>query len=327
MRFKKDKSLKLSRYKSNHRGARDNQAERKVGSIMKKLLKRVSALAMAATLLMSFTACGSSASGSSGSIAAVKEGANGVKTVTVAILDGMAPYTYQDEKGAFQGYDYEYLKAVDELIPEYEFEYVSASADAAPAAIQAGTYALSCSAHFVTPAREENYLLTIPQSYYPVNLISRTADSYKKFEDLNGKTLVPNPPNDGLSVVLKKMAAQYPDVKYIQEEVSEYIPYADGCKDVVQGKYDCWFGGKSMFDDIMKTEPMELYCSDPVYCAECVAVINKSLTDLRDKMNEATVKLYEDGTLGELSTKWLGEDTFKVAQTTGSLYDYAGYGK
>lgn len=296
---------------------------------MRNVMRRVAAVAMVLVFALSITACGksSSQSTSGGNIAAVKDGENGVKIVTVAILDGMAPYTYQDANGNFQGYDYEYLKAVDDLIPEYQFEYVAVSPDAAPAAIQAGTYALSCSAHFVTPAREENYILTIPQSYYPVNLISRTADSFKTFEDLNGKVLVPNPPNDGLSVVLKKLAAEKPNVKYIQEEVSEYIPYADGCKDVVNGKYDCWFGGESMFKDIIASEPMDLYCSDPIYCAECVAVINKNLTDLRDKMNEATVKLYKNGKLSELSKKYLNDDCFEIAKKTGSLYNYDSYGK
>ncbi|MBR1865713.1 MAG: transporter substrate-binding domain-containing protein [Lachnospiraceae bacterium] len=124
---------------------------------------------------------------SSGSIAGVKDNGDGTYTVTVAVLDGMAPYTYTDENGEFQGYDYKYMLALDEKLDDYTFEYVAASPDAAPAAIQAGTYAMSVSAHFVTPARAENYLLSIPQSYYPINLVSRKEDSFTKFEDLDGK--------------------------------------------------------------------------------------------------------------------------------------------
>lgn len=265
---------------------------------------------------------------SSKSIAGLKDNGDGTYTVTVAVLDAMAPYTYTDEKGQFQGYDYEYMKALDEKLEDYKFEYVAASADAAPAAIQAGTYAMSVSAHFVTPARAENYLLSIPESYYPINLISRKEDSFTKFEDLDGKSLVPNPPNDGLSVALSDMAKQYPDVKYKQDPTSEYIPYLDGVQAVIKGQYDCWFGGESMYKDLLNSKP-ELkdttFCSDPITAAACVCVINKSLTDFREAVNEATVELYKDGTLKKLSEEYLGADYFETAKDTDSLFDYDGY--
>lgn len=269
-----------------------------------------------------------SSSGGNGSIAGMVDNGDGTYTVTVAVLDGMAPYTYTDENGEMQGYDYEYMKALDEALDDYEFKYVSVSPDAAPAAIQAGTYAMSVSAHFLTPARAENYLLSIPESYYPVNLISRTEDSFTEFEQLDGKALVPNPPNDGLSIVLSQMAEEYPDVAYTQDPTSEYIPYLDGVEDVIKGKYDCWFGGESMYKDLVAANP-ELadttFCSDPITTAACVCVINKSLTDFREAVNEATVSFYQDGTLQKLSEEYLGNDYFKVAEDTGSLFDYDGY--
>lgn len=267
---------------------------------------------------------------SSGDIAAVKDKGDGTYEVTVAVLDGMAPYTYTDESGKMQGYDYEWMQAVDAKLDKYSFKYVSVSADAAPAAIQAGTYAFSASAHFVTPAREQNYILSVPESYFPINLVSKKADSFTKFSDLNGKTLVPNPPNDGLSVVLNNMAKENADVKYTQDPTSEYIPYLDGLQDVVKGKYDCWFGGETMYNDLVKSNP-ELadttFCSKPITTASCVAVINKNLTDLRDAINQATCELYKDGTLQKLSTKWLGADYFKTAEDTKSMFDYSGYSK
>lgn len=252
-----------------------------------------------------------------------KEGtADNPQTVEIAILTGMAPYTYVDDDGKFQGYDYEFLTMVDDMLDEYNFHYNAVEPDAGAAAVQAGTYALSCSAHFVTPAREKNFILSYPECYYPVNLISRKEDSFTKFEDLDGKSLVPNPPNDGLYVVLHDMAKDYPDVKFTQEEVSNYIPYADGCKGVVNGQWDCWFGGDTMFYDIMEEEPMDLYCSDPIYCAPCVVVLNKEYTDLRDKINDCIVKLYKEGKLSELSKKWLGDkDVWSIAKETDALDD------
>ena len=250
------------------------------------------------------------------------EGKGDVEVLEIAILNGMAPYTYTDAEGKFQGYDYEFLTLVDEMLEDYEFHYNAVDPDAAAAAIQAGTYVLSSSAHFVTPARQENFILSIPNSYYPVNLISRTEDSFTKFEDLNGQVLVPNPPNDGLYVALYDMAKDYPDVKFTQEEVSNYIPYADGCRGIVNGQWDVWFGGDTMFYDIMAQESMDLFCSEPIGCAACVVVINKDYTDLRDKINESIKTLYKEGKMQELSKKWLsGVDVWQIAEDTGAIDD------
>ena len=83
-----------------------------------------------------------------------------------------------------------------------------------------------------------------------------------------------------------------------------------------------------MYKDLVAEDPsleQTTFCSEPITTCACVAVINKNLTDLRDAINKATCELYENGTLAELSQKWLGDDYFKVAEDTGTLFDYAGY--
>lgn len=283
---------------------------------MKKSISKMGALLLAATLAIG------SLGGCKSTTASVAT-ASHPQTVQIAILTGMAPYTYVDNSGQMQGYDYEFLKMCDDLLPEYQFHYNAVDPNAAAAAVKAGTYALSASAHFVTPARQKNYLLTKPECYFPVNLISRKTDHFTKFADLNGKRLVPDPPNDGLYVVLHNLEAKYPNVKPVEQEVSDYVPYDQSCKDVSNGTYDCWFGGDTMFDDVMKKDPMDnLYCSDPIACAPCVVVINKKYTDLRDKLNQCISKLYSNGSLSNLSQKWLGKDVFSIAKETGSLEKY-----
>lgn len=76
-----------------------------------------------------------------------------------------------------------------------------------------------------------------------------------------------------------------------------------------------------MFYDIIKKEPMDLFCSKPIYTAPCVMVMNKNYTDLRNQINECLVKLYKEGKLSDLSKKWLNKDVWDIAKQTGALDD------
>ena len=48
---------------------------------------------------------------------------DGVTKIIVGTGNAYEPYCYLDENGNLAGYEYEVLKAVDELLPQYEFEY------------------------------------------------------------------------------------------------------------------------------------------------------------------------------------------------------------
>lgn len=242
------------------------------------------------------------------------------KVLQIAILTNMAPYTYVDKNGKFQGYDYEFLKKVDQMLPQYKFQYHAVSPDSAAAAVKAGTYALSCSAHFITPARQKQYILSYPEDYFPINLVSRKSDSFTKFTDLKNQRIVPDPPNDGLYVVLHELLSKHPGMKIKEQQVSDYVPYDESIKGVSTGRWDVWFGGKSIYDSVIKQDPMKnLYISKPIYSAACVAVINKNQTDLKNQMNKVILKLYKSGYFAKLSQKWLGEDVWKIAKDTHSL--------
>ena len=45
--------------------------------------------------------------------------------------------------------------------------------------------------------------------------------------------------------------------------------------------------------------------------------MNKERTDLQAAVNEALIALTENGTMGELSQKWVGEDNFATAEALG----------
>ena len=72
---------------------------------------------LAATLLLAgsvlLAGCGSSG----------QSGDAGAKKIIIGTGHAYEPYCYLDQEGHLTGYEYEVLKAVDELLPQYAFEY------------------------------------------------------------------------------------------------------------------------------------------------------------------------------------------------------------
>ena len=52
-----------------------------------------------------------------------------VKTIHVAHTQTYVPYDFVNEKGESDGFEVQVLKAVDELLPQYQFEFVPTTDD------------------------------------------------------------------------------------------------------------------------------------------------------------------------------------------------------
>ena len=51
-----------------------------------------------------------------------------VRTITVAYSQGNAPCSYVDDNGELVGYEIDVLKLVDDMLPQYEFEFTGTNA-------------------------------------------------------------------------------------------------------------------------------------------------------------------------------------------------------
>lgn len=135
-------------------------------------------LAITSTVALALAGCGGKDS---------KEG--GVKTIIVGTGNAYEPYCYLDKEGKLAGYEYEVLKAVDELLPQYEFKFQTSTFSNVLVALEAGKIDLAAHQYETNPERERKYLFG-KESYttyvtYPVVLIGR--DDIKTLEDLQGK--------------------------------------------------------------------------------------------------------------------------------------------
>jgi len=239
------------------------------------------------------------------------------KTVSVAVETGSKPLSFEDENGELTGYEVEVIKALDEIVAEYDFQIESVDADAAQVGLEAGKYAFIGGGAYKTAEREEKYL--IPDEFNGVSLVyiyvKEGNDSIKTLADLVGKKVVPSSPNGGIFNLLTSYNEEHPDAQ-ITIETADGVALADRFKSVDSGEYDALVLPNNLgFNEIkeelgIKVVPVET----PVAVNPTYFLLSKDQTDLKEKIDAGLKTLRENGTLSELSTKWYGEDTIKFYQ-------------
>ncbi|MBP1736297.1 MAG: amino acid transporter substrate-binding protein [Oscillospiraceae bacterium] len=278
--------------------------------------ERLISLSMAVLLGLGLVGCGdqsaSSSDTSTGGTAASSDSGSEVTTIICALDANVAPYTYLDEDGNITGYDYETLKLIDELLPDYTFEYQMVDYDAAAIGLEAGQYDLEAGSKYKTSARAEKFLICDSNYYAAVTLAVAADSGINSIEDMKGKTLVPVPEADGLRQVYLDYMEANPDADITQETGSSLISISDGLSYVASGRYDGMIDPPDMFNDVL-SQDADLAAKikvieDPFTVVGGHFLLNKSRTDLEEQINTALQQIKEDGTLGALSEKWFGED-------------------
>ncbi|WP_294407649.1 transporter substrate-binding domain-containing protein [uncultured Ruminococcus sp.] len=260
------------------------------------------------------TACGNS-DGSS-STKTTSDGTE-VRTIQVALCSGQPPYTYADENGDYTGYDTETLKLVDELLPQYEFEYSMVDQDTGLVGTQNGKYQMTSCSYLRTDARAETYLLSDPICYYLCNLIVPENSDINGVEDLDGKTLSPFTKTDGLYAIYQDLCAKYPDIDIKLADTSSYVDISDRLIGTNEGRWDATIIGGSSYYALEDELGFKMKVLDYVAGRDSVYLINKDEKQLQEDINGAIAQLREEGKLSELSEQWLGEDVFAAAEKLG----------
>lgn len=94
---------------------------------------------------------------SSGEASTSSEGGD-VRKVKVAYDMASKPISWLDDNGNATGYDVEIMKLVDELLPEYEFEYVGTTSDDLLIGVEQGKFQVGVKNAFWTEERTEKFI-------------------------------------------------------------------------------------------------------------------------------------------------------------------------
>lgn len=279
--------------------------------------KRIAALTLALSSLALMTACGSS---NQNSVEAASN--DGAKKIVFAYRNtGTWPIYGEDENGNPTGYDIEMLKEVDNLLPDYEFEYIGTSYDDAYIGMEAGNYDAALTNAFWTEERAQKYLISDQNIGASVLVLIKTKenDNIKSLKDLHdaGLELAPILAGNGMYYVVKQYNDDNPDAQIEIKTTDDSTYVAGSVEEVVAGKYDAAIFTKPQFEASVVSEDGDLHSylesisSSEFTLAKTYPMFDKRVgEDFLKQYNDALVKIIDSGRASELSNEFFGYDIF-----------------
>ncbi len=284
---------------------------------MKKI---TSTAALLAAVILTTTACGNSGTASS----AQEPETNEPTVIRFGARQDYNGISYIDDSGNLTGYDIEVMKAIDEKLENYVFEYDAVGQEALLTGLEAKQYVGAIGGFFWSQKRADAYLY--PQNNIGASLAClqvRQEDIGKlvTLEDLydRGGKLVPISPINGTYGVVVEYNKANPD-KQIEldtiewnsvgtEQVSQWIH--DGVYDANVSLVNGWDlaqeQGVNNFDTgIDRDQPFTYIKSYTLFA--------KGQEAFAEEYDNALKALLEDGTISEIYTRYNGFDFLTLQQ-------------
>ncbi len=283
---------------------------------MKNVLKKASAAVLALTLTAALAGCGSSASSAASSAAAADTAAetelDKVKAagkLVIGVEGTYPPFTYHDDNGELTGLDVELGKAVAEKLG-VEAEFQEAAWDSLLIGIDTERFDTVINNVSITDERKEKYDFSDPYYYESRRVVVRSDDdSIQTEDDLNGKKIATNTTNafipwyeeHGASVVGIDTSGEA-----IELVLSGRADFLGTSVPVLNAYLDEHPDAKDKLREAFVIPNSESQVAIPV---------RKGETEFLDAINAALAELREEGTLKEISEKYLGGDYTNSAYT------------
>ncbi|TDE71192.1 transporter substrate-binding domain-containing protein [Streptococcus vicugnae] len=244
-----------------------------------------------------------------------------VTTLQVAHTQNYVPYDFVNDKGESDGFEVAVLKAVDDKLKDYKFDYTGTSDEDLLIGLESGKYDIGVKGAWYTEERAQKFI--IPDEAIGASVIGfaiRKADE-GKYKDIDsfakdGGKLVPISPQNAQYNVIQEYnkKAKHP----IELKESESFSVADAYAWVLEGRYDAYFSIKLSFEEAVQKEDgaYHQYADQltwfPYKGIETYPLIHKNDTNkaFAKEYDKAIKELQKDGTIAKLSQKYFGEDVF-----------------
>lgn len=301
----------------------------------RNLLKTIITLSFVGALALSTIGCGNSKANTTTSsdettttVAVTENSTNSTdnnevqaKVVKAARVFGSPPYNYIDENGNQTGFETEVIKAVFDLLPQYELEIVDTTDEELLIGIQEGKYDFGFKSAWWTEQRAANY--AIPNEFDAVTTVGlvirkEDAEKIKSLKDfaLSGGRLVPIAPSNGQYAVVEDFNKENPDSP-IKLEAAEQFTVSEAYTWVLEGRYDAYMTIRHGYqNNIVKEDgpyhqfdkdlTFVIYESIPTY-----PLFSKNNQEIADAFEGAIKILKGNGFIDDLQIKYFGENIYQ----------------
>ncbi|MGM0923354.1 MAG: transporter substrate-binding domain-containing protein [Bacillota bacterium] len=230
-----------------------------------------------------------------------------VKKVVVGTGTQFPNICFIDENGKLTGYDVEVVRAIDKLLPDYEFDF--STMEFSNLLLSLETKKIDMIAHNMAQneERKKKFLFNDETyNYSPLYItVNDKTDDIETLDDLNDRKIIVGATSNA-AVFLEK---------YNKEHGNKInIVYAgqgsdDATIQLKKGRVDATLATPFAVDFSNKAVDAEQkVVGDIIINSKVYFLFNKAESDLKEQVDKALKQLKENGTLTKLSKKWLGDD-------------------
>lgn len=224
--------------------------------------------------------------------------------------NGYQPFVYLDENGDLTGYDVAVLEAIDEKLPDYNFEYESSDFKNILTSLSAGKVDLAAHQYEYNDERAAKYLYgDVGYTDYTLYIVNTEGEEeYASLDDLQGKKVFASP-GSNVAYLLEQYNSEHE-----KEDEQINIIYNEGINEIFvsglqNGTADA--GILTKYDTDKYNEQFDAnlqITSEPISESKTYFLYDQADTELKEAVDSALQELIDEGTLAELSVEYLGDD-------------------
>jgi len=229
----------------------------------------------------------------------------GAETIRVGMSGGYFPFTFT-RADELQGFEVDLMNAVGAITGD-DIEFVTMSFSGLIGALESGRIDTVANQITITPERQAKFAFTQPYVYDGAQVVVKAGneETITGPESLKGKSVAVN------------LGSNY-------EELLRALPYADEIdirtyesnieQDTALGRVDAFVMDRVSSAQVIKESPLPLALAGQPFSEIQNALPfrnDEAGRAMRDKVDAAITQLKENGTLAEISQKWLDADVTK----------------
>ncbi|MGK9325706.1 transporter substrate-binding domain-containing protein [Aerococcus urinaeequi] len=230
------------------------------------------------------------------------------ETIIVGTGNAYQPFVYLDENEDLQGYDIEVLRAVDEKLDQYDFEYESMDFKNILTSLSADKVQLAAHNYAYNDERGAKYLYG-EEAYnnyaHHIAADESTGQVYQSLDDLKGKKVFASPASEVANILETYNAENDDAIEIVYSEANGELLVSG----LQNGTADAAILTKFDVDKYNEQFDINLQASDEALkTAGIYYVFQQGDEELQTAVDGAIKELREEGTLSDLSIEILGAD-------------------